>query len=752
MSLSVKAKAPPPSFLEEAASGVTVLLKSVRKNWPLVGATVLLGGASSLLYAKSQQKVYQAATMIEINPHVTQPLGDKSEGMLDLGTSLFSDPHEYFETQYKIITSDRVLSAVVRDGALAADNTFLGNSTAEASPTSVETAVSALRSRVVVDGLKRSHLAFIKVEDSDPRRAQRLADAVANAYIDQNLQAAISSSSDAVVWLNGQLDNVRATLDENENALHAFKEKNELPSTSLNEASNMLRIEMEEYSKELSHTRSRKQELLARHIELSKVSDDSPDDLPSSELLSNGFLQKLRQEYQEAVRLQMDLFAQGKGENHPLTKAADAKVAETKSALLAEVRNIKGAVRKDLAVIERQEAGAVGLFEGTRKRAVDLNMKEIEYHRLDRARDQNEKLYGFLLERVKQADLTRMMRVNNIRIVDVARAPTAPIRPRVSLTVGIGILLGLLFGVGLAWLRELLDNSLKTPDEVENFLRVSFLGLIPDLHVDDRAGSSRKSRRKSRRAPPSAMELVVHERPLSGVAEAARTIRTNLMFMNPDRPFKRLLVTSAAPSEGKTTVACSIAIALAQGGQRVCIVDCDLRRPRLHRIFGRAGEDGVTSVIVGASTIDDVAKPTDVPNLWSIPAGATPPNPADLLQSERFLRFLDELGKKFDRIVLDSPPIVAVTDAAIISKVVDGTVFVTRAFKTSRHLARQGLRALLDVNAQVLGVVLNAVNLNRHEYSYYYHYYYYKREGYGTRESAVSGASDEGERNASPPN
>jgi succinoglycan biosynthesis transport protein ExoP len=202
------------------------------------------------------------------------------------------------------------------------------------------------------------------------------------------------------------------------------------------------------------------------------------------------------------------------------------------------------------------------------------------------------------------------------------------------------------------------------------------------------------------------------------------------VFMNPDRPHRKLLVTSAAPAEGKTTVACSIAIALAQGGQRVCIVDCDLRRSRLHRIFNRVGEAGVTNVLVGEATLDEVAKPTGIDNLWSIPAGPTPPNPADIFHSERFRQFIADLGDRFDRVVIDSPPLVAVTDAVVIATLVDGTVFVVRAFKTSRHLSSQGLRSLRDVDAPVVGAVLNAVNLSRHEYSNYYHYYYYKREGY----------------------
>ena len=445
------------------------------------------------------------------------------------------------------------------------------------------------------------------------------------------------------------------------------------------------------------------------------------------------------------------LIAEGKGESHPLVKEEDARVADAKKALLTEVANLEAAVVRDLAVIERQEQAEAAMFNASRRSAVDLNMKEIEYHRLDRTREENEKLYGLLNGRLKEADLARMMRANNLRIVETSLVPTAPISPRVSLIVTIGLLGGLLIGIGLPLLREQLDSSIKTPAEIEEKLGATFLGLLPELN------ESEKPRRRGRRggvgsrdvqrALDGQPELFVHNHPSSGVSEAARSIRTNLMFMNPDKPCRKILVSSAAPSEGKTTVACSIAIALAQGGQRVCIVDADLRRPRLHRIFDRAGDAGLTSAVVGEASLDEVAKPTVVPNLWSVPAGPLPPNPADVLQSDRFRRFIEELAASFDRVIIDSPPLVAVTDSAIISTLVDGTVFVVRAFQTGKHVSAQGLRALRDVEAPIVGAVLNAVNLNRHEYNYY-HYYYYKREGY----ASIRSDAEEASASAAPPN
>jgi len=732
------------------SGGPLNFVKALRRHWALVLASTVVIGGLVLVASKAERRVYEATSMLEIDPQVPQPLGAKSDDVLNMGAGSYWDTRDYYETQYKILRSDRVLRAVVKDLGLTNDPDFVYRHEAS-SASAADEATDHLREHVTIEPVRNSRLVYVHVDDTDPSRAKRICDAIAQTYIDQNLQMALAATSDSATWLNGQVDNIKQELEHDEDAMHQFKQKNGLPSISINDSSNMLRVEMQEFDIALTHTRTRRAELAAREAELAKVSADNPDRLPASELLASPFLQSLRTQYQDATKERAALIAEGKGADHPLVKRADEKITESREALLAEVRNIQGAVRRDLAVSEQEEASESALFEAARRRAVDLNLKEIEYHRLDRTREENEKLYDLLLERLKESDLGRMMKVNNIRVVDVATEPRLSIRPRVTMNVSIGLFVGLLLGVGLALLREQLDSSLKTPDDLEDLLSVTFLGLLPELAEDDSPKDRRRRRRTDRRdsGPTTHPELVVHERPLSGVAEAARSIRTNLTFVNPDRPYRKLLVTSAAPAEGKTTVACSIAIALAQGGQRVCIVDCDLRRPRLHRIFGRAGDVGVTNVLVGDATIDDVIKPTDIANLWSIPSGPIPPNPADVLQSDRFRRFLADLTERFDRVILDSPPLVAVTDSAIISTLVDGTVFVVRAFKTSKHLAAQGLRALRDVDVPVVGAVLNAVNLNRHEYSYYYHYYYYKRAGY--RSSADADALPES-ASSSPPN
>jgi capsular exopolysaccharide synthesis family protein len=329
-----------------------------------------------------------------------------------------------------------------------------------------------------------------------------------------------------------------------------------------------------------------------------------------------------------------------------------------------------------------------------------------------------------------------MLKVNNIRVVDRPLLPEEPVSPNIPLNLAAGLVGGFLFGLIAAIGRERLDRSIKVPDDVERELGLPFLGLLPQIEGVDGTSSPRRRGRKPRSGskpePLPNPELAVARQPSSGVAEAARAVRTNLVFMSPDQPFRTLLITSAGPAEGKTTVACSLAITMAQSGQRVLLVDCDLRRPRIHRVFGIANDDGVTSAIVdGPDQEIRAIRPTEVPNLWVLASGPLPPNPAELLQSEAFRRTLERLKADFDRVIIDSPPIVPVTDATVLSTRVDGTVIVVRASVTTRELARRAVRSLRDVSGRTVGVVLNAVDLEN-RYSGYYQYYYYRREGYGS--------------------
>lgn len=720
--------------------------RTVRKHLWLAVATAVGVSLAVVFYTLGQTRIYQATATVQFDPNPPRPLGRDVDMVVDMGSGNYWDNKEYYETQYKIIQSMRVALAVVHDLDLNHDPSFLrnlpaGKAAGSPRPATPEEVAEVLRSRLTVDPVKDSRLANVRYDDADPARAQRILSTLLDTYVQQNLDDALASTASAAEWLRGQLDKLKGDLESNEMALHDYKKDKNILSLDLDAQSNMLREEMKQLNDALTSVRTKREEIAARRGELLKLHADDPTNLPASELLQSSLLQDLRQSYEAAVRERGSLLGEGKGDNHPDVMAANARVNATRAALLAEVRNIQGALDRDYAVISRQEQGLSGLFEKAKAQALDLNLLEIQYNRLKRSKDNTEKLYSLVLERTKESDLTRMMRVNNIRVIDRPLLPRVPVRPRVAINVAAGTMAGALLGVLAALGRAFMDRSLKTPEDVERELGLSCLGILPELESGKRTASyGRRSRRRDRAGGADERpELVVHAHPTSGIAEASRAIRTNLMFTAPDHPLKTLLVTSASPAEGKTTVACCIAIAMAQAGQRVAIVDCDLRRPRVHKVFRPRRDAGVTTMLLEGGGIDEEAFATEVPNLWAIPAGPVPPNPAELLHSERFKAFLGELCERFDRVVIDSPPAVAVTDPAILATIVDRVVMVVRAAATSKDLARHGLRALLDVGTKTVGVVLNAVDVNRREYAHYY-YYGYKRGYYGP--SAADGGGE----------
>ncbi len=734
-----------PSHVEGATSreptlDLVALWRPIRKHWLTALSTAALVTVGAGFWTMRQKRIFEATASVQFDPNPPRPLGGKVESVVELGSGAVWDTREYYETQYQILQSRRVSLRVVRELGLHRDAAFVRNLPPDAptpasfEPVSEEDAADMLRRRIWVEPVKQSRIATVRLQDADPERAARVLKLLVETYRDQNVETAVESSADAAEWLRSEHDKIKSELEASELALHQYKEDKNILDVAFDAKSNMLREEIEQLNEALTSIRTRREEVSARRAQLSKVRSDDPSVLPATELLSSALLQSMRSQYVQALRDHDSLLKSGFGKNHPDVQAADARLATTREALLAEVKNIQGALESDLSAIQRQESGVAGLFERAKSSALELNRLEIEYNRLKRSKEYTEKLYALLLERSKESDLTRRLRVNNVSIVDEPVVPRSPIKPNVPLNVAGGLAVGLLLGAGSAFGRSLLDRTVKTPDDVEHVLGATFLGLIPEIEESSTKGPRR------RRIDPTKPELIVHNSPMSGIAEASRSIRTNLLFMAPDKPYRTLLVTSSGPSEGKTTVATCIATAMAQAGKRVLLIDCDLRRPRMHKVFRPRGSDvgpGLTGALL--EDAQDPVLSTEVPNLSFIPAGAIPPNPSELLQSERFKAFLAKMLTRFDQIILDSPPVVAVTDAVILSTVVDGTVMVVRAYKTGKDLAKHGIRLLRDVGANVAGIVLNSVNMQRDEYQYSYHYY--RRDAYYSLPQGEGGES-----------
>jgi capsular exopolysaccharide synthesis family protein len=727
---------PPADVIERGPTGpgfsAITLLLAVRKNWYLVvlGVAVFLTGAS--LYTARLPRIYEAAATVQLDPQPLMPLGNQPGQ--NAGPEAFWSNQEYFATQHQIIASRKVAMDVVRRLGLDKDAAFIANAPAGAKLAAVkvtpEVASEILRSRVAVKQIADSRLTRVTYRDTNPARCQNIVAAVVDAYVDQNLDRTLDTANQRAEWLDTQLGKLKTDLESQEMDLHDFKKKNNLLSVSFDDQSNMLRAQIQQLNTALTDLKARQERVAARLAVLQSITPEDPGAIPQSELL--GELGALRTNYTQAKEQLERLTALGKGEHHPEVQATTIAVRVTREALLEQLANIRNGVAADLDAVKRELAGVTRIYETAKAQAMDLNLNEVRYARLRRGKDNTERVFGTVLERSTESGLSKLMPFNNVRVLDRPLLPGDPVLPRPGLNMSLGVALGLLVGLAFAIGRELLDRTVRDVPDVERELGIPAVGSLPDMSIRSARGAHyygayhQRREKKAKSAPAGddevhVPELLVHTHPKSAAAEAARSVRTNLLLMSPDKPYKTLLVTSAGPAEGKTMVAISIAIAMSQTGQRVCLVDCDLRRPRVHAVFGCPADLGVTVAMLEPERLDEAVIKTMVPDLWVLPAGLTPPNPADLMHSDALGRLLESLRQRFDLIVIDSPPACLVTDSVVLSSRVDATLLVVRARATKREAAQRALRALSDVGGNLSGFVLNAVVPSGESYAYSYY-------------------------------
>ena len=700
---------------------------SVQQAWDIVRKrrNVILGAfafvvAGTLAYNLRAQPIYEAQSSLIIESLSPRVLSGVEE-VVPLGTESFWSNRDFYETEYKILQSNAIAQRVVHKLGLDHDLRFLGleKLTEKGDSEALKKAVEASRpdqlllAKLTITPVKESKMVLIQYRDSDPVRAAQLATAHAETYIEYNLERRLSGAKTAAQWLGEQLGDLNGKLEQSEVALYNFKRDNRILAQSLEERNELLKKIIGEDSSALLEAQQKRIQLQARieEIERARKAETGRDALP--EVVGNENIQDLRRMQIQLVKDMVQL-EQRYGDKYPKLVEARGQLASIDQRIQKEMDNVLGAEQADFRIQSATEHKLAAELDKAEHEALDLNQKSIEYNKLKRETDNDGRLYGVVMSRLKETDLTGLLRTNNIRVVDEARVPQAAVAPRKLMNVLISMAVGLLLGLALAFALDYLDNTVKSENDVNVHLGLTFLGLVPNFT---------KPRGEKPVTDERDRDLYIFHHPRSQVAECTRAIRTNITFMGTDKPIARLLVVSAKPDEGKTTMALNLATTFALSGMKTLIVDTDLRRPRLHRVFGFGSELGMSNVMLGERSVDEVVKQTAIPNLFLLPCGPIPPSPAELLHTERFKQLVNELGQRFDRIVFDSPPMVAVTDAAILSSLCDGAVVVVKAGQTPRDLVRLGLSQLRAANARVLGVVLNEVDFESRQYAYYYSYY-----------------------------
>jgi succinoglycan biosynthesis transport protein ExoP len=698
-----------------------------RYRWASLGITLAVA-AAAWIYTSRQTPIYEAVTLLEFEPAPSRPLGKNVETdeqrFWDRGSAQM-----WMDTQSRILASRTIASVVVRKLQLHLDADFMEVPAAERAAwqgASIEAASMRFQSKVKIKEEEGTRLINLSVRDPDPKRAALLANALADSYLESAIETRLSSTVHALDWLRQQLENLKGQLEQSEIAVHSFKKDNHVLSIDLEHRQGIITQQLQEYTQSLTEVRTERIRVQARLKELQAWDQSNLFAVLDSSLAENDSLMSLRNDYRRALA-ERDALAVKYGSEHPDIKVLNGRVQLAEGALRAEINGAIQAVAADLRRVEATEQGLQGAINEVNRAGLDLNLKEIEYGRLSRERENNARLYGVVLERTADTDLTRMLRTSYARIVERALVPMIHVYPREKLNVVLGAFAGLILSLLVCSSLSVMDRRVRKIEDIEA-MGVPVLGLMPSV-----GKVGKPARPKARKGPVGGpTDLVVHTSPRSPAAECCRTIRTNLAFLQASGASGPFLVTSPSPLEGKTTLTLNLATTIAQSGKRVLLVDADLRRPRLHRALGLSSNRGITAVLIGELSIAEAVQETQIPGVHLLACGPIPPNPAELIQSQAFADMLAEAVASYDQVILDTPPLTIVTDAAILVPMVAGALVVVRADSTTRDAARAAIRSLRQVDGHILGCVVNDADLSEQGYGGKYYaagnYYTYAAE------------------------
>ncbi len=562
----------------------------------------------------------------------------------------------------------------------------------------------ALLARLGVTQVRGSQLVDVMFGAADPEFAARAANMFADEYVANNLSLKVSTLEKSAEWLTGEVEKQGKLVQQSELALAQYKEKQD--AGALDSSQNIVVARLTQQNDALTKARL---ERIQKEGLMRQINAAGQDIESISSVIANPNIQNLRTNFnnlqQESARL-----AERYGDKHPERQKVAAQLASTDKQLKAEIAKAVQNVKNEFENAVQQEKELQASLNEAKQAATALGRKGVDYAVLLREAESNRTVYNQLLTREKELRVVANSRTNNVRVVDRGEVPTVPSAPNHRRDWLYAIALGLALGLGVAFGIDYLDDTVKTPDDITRRLKLKFLGLVPIV---------------SGGRHPLISGPVPHD-----FGEAYRSIRTSLAAQLPGTGSRVVAVASSQPLEGKTTTAVNIAMALAVGGARVLLIDADMRRPSVHKALRMANDRGLSQLLAGQARMREVVQRTHDPNLLTITAGRTPANPSELLASDRMRALLAGLETgPFDWIIIDTPPVLAVTDAVILAPLVGAVTFVIGAEMTRWRLAERAVETLLSSNPRHVLAVLNKVNFGRNKY-YYSRYYGHQYKNY----------------------
>jgi len=692
----------------------------VKRRWLVLGILAAVV-ALALIVTLMMPPIYRATAVLQIDRESVQIL--QVEGV---GNAEAAAP-DFLTTQYELLRSrslaERVANELAIDAATmerldatgwwqratavlrpgANDSSDADEPEAEADQlAALRQAVAIVREGLTVEPVRNSRLVRVHFDSTLPAFSTRVVNAVADGFVAHAIERKFDASSYASRYLEEQLALAKGRLEESERALVAFAARENIVASGEGGQS----LESQNLGALNEALAAAQDDRIRAQAAWSQVSGGGA--LPAG-AISNSILNVLQQQ-RAGLNAQYQQQLQTYKPEYPSMQALQGQIEEVDRQIGQERASVRASIQAEYDAAQSRENMLVSQLDTLRTRTLDVDNRSIDYNILRREVDTNRQLYDSLLQRYKEVGVAAGAGVgtNNVSIVDRAMLPTGRYKPNLLLNLAIGTLLGLILGVVVAFVLEFMDDTIKTPEDLEQHLRLPLLGVVPNLRKGNIA------------------EAIAD--PRSAFSESYRSVRTALQFSTDHGVPKVLLVTSASPAEGKSVTALTLARNFAQLGKRVLLVEADLRNPSLHRAMGVRAERGLSSLLAGAADISDVVRDTDEANLQVILAGPLPPNPAELLSGSRLWSMLTTAAEKYDQVIIDGPPVLGIADAPILSNVVNGTLLVVNSGKTRIKTAQAAIKRLAAARAHIIGAVLTHYDAKVAGYGYNYESYY----AYGT--------------------
>lgn len=676
------------------------------------------GLAGAILISLIQTPIYRVRTSLQVqSPNLAEPRS---------ASDAEPAPESYVETQVKLLQSESLLEDVIdklklsqqpKTGWRAVTGRVRHLFRPKTSSLSErEELIQQIQRNLTVRTSGNSHLLEVLYESPDPQGASDFVNTLVSEFVELSQEARWKAAEGTAEWLTKHLNIMKSQLEQSEGQLQEYARTSGLTFTS--EKENLAENRLKELQDELLKAQA---ERIANQARFEGTKNGPTDALPA--VSDDATVREYRQRLTELQRQYAELTATLTPEHYKVQRV-QAQITELQSAIQKEHETVKRRIRNEYGQSARREAMLSKAQEQQAKIVADQSEKAIHYDTLKRDVDSNRHLYEVMLQRVKEASLATAMRDSNVMVVDRAKQPARPYRPNVPMNAAIGVFSGVFLGFGFVLFRERVDRRISAPDDAQIYLDLPVLGVLP---VDDgplrwQARNQFGARRPAAaipveansRTPSDCPELATWKRKPSLLAECVRTTLTSILLPNQDEDALRIIVlTSAAPGDGKTTVACNLGIAMAEIGRKVLLIEGDLRRPRLHRVFGIANSWGLRETLQSDMPLDSVpmahlAQTTEIVGLWVLPGGTVGSTPANLFYSARMPALLKRLRREFDMILIDAPPTIHLADARVLGRLADGVILVVRSGQTTTNSAAFAAQRFAEDGTRVLGTVLNS--------------------------------------------